>query len=442
MDLSSLKATVRTFDDISTLLSASWDSGRILFRTPKAVVRPRNAEELAETILWCKQAGLPLAARGIGHSQHGQALIEGGIVLDMRGLNHIGAIEDNRLDVGSGAIWSNVVERLQPEGRLPPVLTNNLNSTVGGTISSGGIGTTSHFLGLQADHVEELEVVTGHGRIQKCSSNMNRKLFDATRCGLGQFSIITRARMRVSPMPERIHTYHFLYENLDEVLEDQLRLLSRQSIQFMRAWYIPAGCRAGANGKFRLSIGVICDSETEDIPGFLGSARPVRVESFTPLQWFCCEWRDRADKQTVSEGTYPVIEACIPINAAHRIQELFDRIPDSVLNASRAMFQPLTLQERTSPLFVGPGNCEQMIVVGFYPIVPLAALPRVLPLMEGLSAHMTAIGGKRCLTGWVRYGYEAWRAHFEDRWQQVLDWKEAYDPAGIFGGTFIRYRPD
>lgn len=40
------------------------------------------------------------------------------------------------------------------------VLTNNLDTTVGGTLSTGGVGQSSHLYGTQANNVDELEAVT------------------------------------------------------------------------------------------------------------------------------------------------------------------------------------------------------------------------------------------------------------------------------------------
>ena len=49
-----------------------------------------------------------------------------------------------------------------------PVIADTFLS-VGGTISTGGFGVTTYNLGLQVDHVQELEVVTGDGQILTCS---------------------------------------------------------------------------------------------------------------------------------------------------------------------------------------------------------------------------------------------------------------------------------
>jgi FAD/FMN-containing dehydrogenase len=51
----------------------------------------------------------------------------------------------------------------------PPVFTDYLELSVGGTLSAGGIGGTSPRFGGQVDNVAELEVVTGAGERMVCS---------------------------------------------------------------------------------------------------------------------------------------------------------------------------------------------------------------------------------------------------------------------------------
>jgi cytokinin dehydrogenase len=72
-----------------------------------------------------------------------------------------------------------------------PVIADTFLS-VGGTISTGGFGVTTYNLGLQVDHVQELEVVTGNGQIITCSDERDRDLFNAMLGGLGQCGIITK----------------------------------------------------------------------------------------------------------------------------------------------------------------------------------------------------------------------------------------------------------
>jgi FAD/FMN-containing dehydrogenase len=47
---------------------------------------------------------------------------------------------------------------------LPAVVPLNLDLTVGGTVSAGGIGATSHTHGPVVSNVSEITAVTGSGR--------------------------------------------------------------------------------------------------------------------------------------------------------------------------------------------------------------------------------------------------------------------------------------
>ena len=193
-----LAAVVDTRDDEEALRAGSVDSGRILVRRPRAIAAPRTAQDVLEIVRWANRTGSSVALRGMGHTQAGQSLTDGGVQIDMRGLDRIGPLDDERrtLWVQAGATWRQVVGYVRPRGWMPLVLTNNLDTTVGGTLSTGGVGQSSHRYGTQANNVDELEVVTGDGRLLHCSATENAPLFDATRAGLGQFSLITRAHLR------------------------------------------------------------------------------------------------------------------------------------------------------------------------------------------------------------------------------------------------------
>ena len=111
----------------------------------------------------------------------------------------------------SGATWS--PPRLE-KGLVPRVLTNNLGVQISGTLSMAGLGVASFRYGTQADNADELEVVTGTGEIVTCSREQNRDLFDVVRCGLGQFGVITRAKVRLRKCKSVVRKYYLLYDDL------------------------------------------------------------------------------------------------------------------------------------------------------------------------------------------------------------------------------------
>ena len=157
-------------------------------------------EDIAEAIRFARQHRLTVAARGTAHSAGGQTLAPGGLVVAMRSLARIGPINlaDRWIEVEAGALWSEVLAETLVHGLRPPVIPDWLEMTVGGTLSFGGIGAESFRAGTQTDHVLELEVVTGTGETLCCSAARNSALFNAVRAGLGQFGIITRARLALA----------------------------------------------------------------------------------------------------------------------------------------------------------------------------------------------------------------------------------------------------
>jgi cytokinin dehydrogenase len=154
------------------------DYGQIIHEEPSAVLRPGSVEDIRRMLGFARGFGLRIAARGQGHQPLGQAQVSGGLVIDMRSLRAVHSVSPDRLDVDAGADWRTVVRCALSHGLTPPVLTAYLGLTVGGTLSIGGIGTTTFRYGAQVDHVLELQVVTGEGQVLTCSETSHRDLFE------------------------------------------------------------------------------------------------------------------------------------------------------------------------------------------------------------------------------------------------------------------------
>ena len=225
--------------DEETLESLSTDFGRLVKKVPSMVAVPAVAQDVQTMVQLANEEGWTVSTRGAAHSQSGQSLSDGGILLDMQGLNKIGPIEGDSVWVDGGVVWGDLVEQTLARGLVPPVLTNNLNVTVGGTVSMAGLGVASHRFGTQTDNVLELEVVTGVGDLVSCSSDENRELFDCARCGLGQFSVITRAKLKLRPVLSSVRTYYLLYDDLGSLMKDQAHVLRSQKFDYIEGWCSP-----------------------------------------------------------------------------------------------------------------------------------------------------------------------------------------------------------
>ena len=130
---------------------------------------PGSSEEVSAIVRKCARDEVPLATRGGGHSQGGQCLTDGGVVLDTMRLDRIQLLGSDLARAQGGAQWGKVLDALRGTRRLPRVMADIAEVTVGGTLSAGGLGTTSHRYGMQIGHVEQIEGVTGAGERLLCS---------------------------------------------------------------------------------------------------------------------------------------------------------------------------------------------------------------------------------------------------------------------------------
>jgi FAD/FMN-containing dehydrogenase len=241
--------------DTHVLAGAAADFGHIIHRHPQAVFKPESVTDIAGLMRWAGSRGLKVAARGQGHSTYGRAMADGGVVLDMKTISTIHDVQLDHIAVDAGATWSTVLNATLAHGLTPPVLTNYLELSVGGTLAVGGIGGTTFRYGMQTDNVLALNVVTGDGRELTCSASSNSDLFDAVRAGLGQCGVI----LRLMRAPERVRRFHLFYPDLRSLTADQRIALADGRFDHLQGALLPDG--AGA-WRFQLEGVVFYDRHT------------------------------------------------------------------------------------------------------------------------------------------------------------------------------------
>lgn len=219
--------------DVDALRWAAQDYGDLVHHRPAAVLRPATATDISTVVQHASEHGMRVVPRGQGHSTGGQAQALEGVVIDMNQLNAIHEVRSDRVIVDAGTKWSDVLHATLPRGLTPPVLTDYLELTVGGTLSAGGLGGASHHHGAQTDNVLGLEVVTTSGAIVSCGPDENREVFDAVRAGRGRNGIITRATLRLVPAPETVTWHKLCYDTVDQLVVDQQHLVTADALDYV-----------------------------------------------------------------------------------------------------------------------------------------------------------------------------------------------------------------
>lgn len=219
--------------------TASIDFGGLQRTEPWAVLHPSSADDVARLVKSAYESahGFSVSARGHGHSINGQATSKNGVVIQMSGGGGGGGCCSSRsepmvseklryVDVWGGELWIDVLKSTLVYGLAPKSWTDYLYLSVGGTLSNAGISGQAFNHGPQISNVYELDVVTGKGELITCSEQNNSELFHAVLGGLGQFGIITRARIALEQAPQKVRWIRVLYSNFSAFTEDQEYLIS------------------------------------------------------------------------------------------------------------------------------------------------------------------------------------------------------------------------
>ncbi|KAK7303961.1 hypothetical protein RJT34_14908 [Clitoria ternatea] len=220
-----------------SLSLASSDYGHIVHETPLAVFEPSSIGDIRALINFSNSLPNPftIAPRGQAHSVLGQAMAQNGVVVNMTKLNgtriFVAPCDGKSplgcyADVGGEQTWVDVLHETLKSGLTPLSWTDYLYLTVGGTLSNAGISGQAFRFGPQISNVLELDLVTGKGDLVTCSAEKNTEAFYAVLGGLGQFGVITRARIPLGPAPTRVKWLHLLYNDFTAFCRDQEHLIS------------------------------------------------------------------------------------------------------------------------------------------------------------------------------------------------------------------------
>ncbi|MCP2291439.1 FAD-binding and (Fe-S)-binding domain-containing protein [Nocardia amikacinitolerans] len=165
--LAALRTRVDGEVDASPRRRAEYSSDASNYRVPPtAVVFPRADSDVAETLNFAREHGLPVTARGAGTSVAGNA-IGAGLVLDFsRHMNRIVRIDpDSRTArVQPGVVLSALQNAARPHGlRLGPDPSTQNRCTLGGMIGNNACGPRAVAWGRTSDTVRELRILDGTG---------------------------------------------------------------------------------------------------------------------------------------------------------------------------------------------------------------------------------------------------------------------------------------
>jgi len=210
---------------------------------PDYVVRPQNTGQVSRILRIANEHGIPVTPRGAGTGLAGGAVaLNGGIVLDLSGMNRILGIDIDNLQVSveAGVIHSKLNEALQPHGFFfPPDPGSSAMCTLGGLVANNGSGMRSVKYGTTRNYVLDLEVVMADGTVINTGSKTLKSAAGYDLTGLmvgseGTLGIITKAVLKVHPLPKERTVILASFKNPE--------LAGRAVVKILAEGVVPSAC--------------------------------------------------------------------------------------------------------------------------------------------------------------------------------------------------------
>src|SRR5512136_1409943 len=212
-------ADIRTLDKAAEREMYSHDIGdlppvmtKTLFETlPDFVVQPKSVDEIRKVLVFANDRKIPVIPRGAASRGFGGVVpTKGGIVIDLSPFRKMLAIDTAKktVTVQAGARWGDIDVMAKKEGLCLMTYPSSKFSTVGGWISTGGIGINSFRYGHLSKQIVSMTVVTGTGEVKQLSpSDPEFACFVSTE---GEFGIVVEVTLKLRDVPQGSYP-HLLY---------------------------------------------------------------------------------------------------------------------------------------------------------------------------------------------------------------------------------------
>ncbi len=213
---------------VSTAGDPGWERARHVWNamvehSPAIVGHCLSAADVGNVIRFAREHEMLLSVRGGGHHIAGNAVAEGGAVIDLSGMRAVSVDPERRtVRVSGGALLSDVDHQTQAFGLATPL---GINSTTGfgGLCLGGGFGWLTRKYGLTIDNLLSADVVTADGELNVASQTSEPDLFWGIRGGGGNFGVVTSFELAVHPVGPQVHAGLIVYPGA-------------QASEILRAW--------------------------------------------------------------------------------------------------------------------------------------------------------------------------------------------------------------
>ena len=199
---------------------AIWNG--LIDRRPALIVQCSGPADVVDAVTFAREQGLVLSIKGGGHNVAGNAVNDGGLVIDLSRMRGVHVDPSTRtVRAQGGATWGDCDRETQLFGLAVP---GGVVSTTGiaGLTLHGGVGHLRRKYGLSLDSLVSVDIVTADGQLRRASATENEDLFWAVRGAGSNFGVVTSFEFQAHPVGPMVMVGALFY-----ALEDGPTVLRR-----------------------------------------------------------------------------------------------------------------------------------------------------------------------------------------------------------------------
>jgi glycolate oxidase len=375
------------------LLAYDCDGFTIHKHLPKAVVFPKDTQEVAKLVKYCSDNHLPFLARGAGTGLSGGAIpLNGEVIISLVRMKRLLSVdlENRRAVVEPGFINLKLTNSISDKGYYyAPDPSSQYCCTIGGNVAENAGGAHCLKYGVTTNHILGLEVVLPNGEIIEIGKDgipdePGYDLLGLLTGSEGTLGIVTKITVRILKNPEAKQTVLAYFDKVPDgsqavsdiisagIVPAALEMMDKTAIEGVEAAAFPVGHPRDIEALLLIEVDGISAGIDEQINQILKVCKKRNVREVKVAQDEQERGRWWANRKTgfgamgaispdylVQDGVIPRSKLPEVLNRINKISEEYGLRIANIFHAGDGNLHPLVLFDARKP-----GETEKALKAG------------------------------------------------------------------------------